>query len=53
MIDPPKKMNMSLKRDHFKRKIVFQSSFFRGHDGHVRFRGSKLLVVRLVEKYVT
>ena len=34
------KMNMSLKilkRDHFKRKIVFQPAFFRGY---VSFRGS-------------
>lgn len=35
---PPKMQECPLKRDHVKRKIVLQPSFFRGH---VKFRGGK------------
>ena len=42
----PRKLTCHLKGDHFKRKIVFQASFFRAH---VSFQGGIYLDLRLFD----
>ena len=52
MLENPRKMNeYPLKKDHFKRKIVFQASFFRGK--MLVFReGQQLLILMRYEKHL-